>query len=68
MVPKFYEPGLDLPLAANLENNTLELLAEATVSDSGELAYSWHFVPAKDMEVGAEKFEAGKIYEVTAER
>jgi hypothetical protein len=64
ITPTFGEPGLDLEDTMNLVGNTAMLKAEASIPDTGELTYSWHFTPAKDMQVGEEIFEANKTYEI----
>lgn len=57
--PRFGAPGLDLNETASLNDNVLNLIAQAVVSDTGEISYEWYYTPAVDIEGG---FKAGVRY------
>ena len=44
--PTFGEPGLNLPVEASLNGDTLTLKAQAIAGDTGELSYEWYYTPA----------------------
>lgn len=44
--PYYAAPGLDLPAAASLVDNTLTLKAQAITSDLGNIAYAWYYTPS----------------------
>lgn len=60
--PLFSEPGQDLPVEASLVDDTLTLRAQATVGDTGHIAYEWYYKPAVDMTVENSTFNSNTFY------
>lgn len=63
--PSFGEPGLNLQATANLKkDNTLTLMAQAVVADTGEITYNWYYTPSVDVkaEDGTVLLKAGSRY------
>lgn len=44
--PHYGAPGLNLPMSATLTDNTLTLMAQAIVGDTGTIEYEWYYTPA----------------------
>ena len=60
--PLFSEPGQDLPIEASLVDDTLTLKAQATVGDTGHIAYEWYYKPAVDMVTENSTFNSNTFY------
>ena len=46
VAPHYGAPGLNLPMSATLTDNTLTLMAQAIVGDTGTIEYEWYYTPA----------------------
>lgn len=71
MMPYFEDPGLNLNKYESLTivtnedgtiSDTLTLMAQAAVADTGEISYKWRYCPAETQTVNGKNFSAGSWY------